>query len=335
MEAFEYRRARDSSEALALVADGPADAWLLAGGTDLLPLMKDQVIQPRRLVDIKRAADLDRHIRITDDGLIIGALATLADLAEHPAVREHAPLLQQAARSAATPQLREVATVAGNLLQRPRCWYYRNPGFHCWLAGGEHCHARDGRNERHAIFGYGASDPCCAVHPSDLAPCLVALGAEVRLRGRDGDETLLATVEDLFQPPSPDRRTETVQGGALLTQVRVPRPAPGTVTGFAKAGARRSWSFALGSVAARLTVQQGRITDAAVVLGGVANVPWRAASAEAALRGAPPAEDVCERAARLAVADAAPLTHNAYKVPLVRGLVAETLIRLARSAGAQ
>lgn len=334
MQPFEYRRARDSGEALALIADAAAESRLLAGGTDLLPLMKDRVIHPGRLVDIKRLPDLNGAIRVSEHGVSIGALATLADLTDHAGLAAAAPLLVDAARSAATPQIRRMATVGGNLLQRPRCWYFRHPRFHCWLAGGDGCPARDGRNDRHAIFAAQPASPCCAVHPSDLAPCLVALDADVVLRARTGDERLLPVAE-LFRPPVPERRTETVQGGELLTEVRWARLPAGTRTVYLKASSRRTWSFALAAVAARLAVTDGRIGDARVVLGGVANVPWRSRRAEQVLRGAEPGEAVFERAAAEALADAEPLHHNAYKVPLARGLLVRALTLLARRAPAQ
>lgn len=196
------------------------------------------------------------------------------------------------------------------------------------------CHARDGHNERHAIFEGDAPSPCCAAHPSDLAPALIALDAGVRLRASDG-QARDVSLETLFRPPTSDRRTETVVGDALVLEIRVPRLAPQTYTRFVKVAARRTWSFALAAVAARVTVQYGRITHAALVLGGVANVPWRARQAEQALVGAPPAEDVVDRAARLAVSGARSLGHNAYKVALVQGLVTEALHTLFARAVAK
>ena len=324
MRPFEYRRAADSAEALRLAHDKEENAALLAGGTDLIPLLKDGVLAPRRLIDIKRLADVGHGIEVTEQGITIGALTTLAEVAGHQALHDCAPLLGEAARVAATAQLRTMATVGGNLLQRPRCWYFRNPAFRCWLAGGDLCHARQGRNDRHAIFGGDAGDPCAAVHPSDLAPCLVALDAEVLLRDAGGEERVLA-VEDLLQPPTAARRSETVIDGALLVAVRFNKPGGNVRSHFQKAMDRGAWSFALASVAVRLDFDGDRIEDARVVLGGVANVPRRAVGAEARLRGAAPSEAVFERAADLALADARPLAHNSYKVPLTRALVVAAL----------
>jgi len=329
MRPFEYRRAAHSREAIALCTGPEEEAKLLAGGTDLIPLMKDGVLHPRRLVDIKRAADVPGDIRASDHGITIGALATLADVADHAAISSHAAMLAEAAQAAATPQLRAMATVGGNLLQRPRCWYYRNSHFHCWLAGGERCQAREGRNDRHAIFESDDENPCCAVHPSDLAPCLVALDAQVLLRDEDGAERALP-VEHLFAPPSPERRTETRLGREIVVEVRLPALSPGTRGCFRKAMSRSAWGFALSSVAARVDLEDGRIAEARLVLGGVASVPWRARQAEQALRERSLAGDVVRRAADLAVADARPLGHNAYKVPLTRGLVIEALDAMSR-----
>ena len=330
MRPFDYRRAEDCAEALSL-ADAAEDGSgrLLAGGTDLLPLLMDDVVRARRLVDIKRLADVDDAIRSAGDGTItIGALVRLADVAADRRLAERAALLGQAARAAATPQLRAMATVGGNLLQRPRCWYYRNPHFHCWLQGGDTCPARNGQNQRHALFGGGAGSPCLAVHPSDLAPCLVALDAEVMLRDGAGVERSLP-VEQFFRLPTPERRVETVLEREVLVQVRLPATASDSRTGYAKAMARKSWSFALGAAAVRLDVDGARIADARVVLGGVANIPWRARDAEAVLVGQAPSETLFERAAHAALAGATPLAHNAYKVPLVRGLITRTLRELA------
>lgn len=324
MERFDYRRAGDSGEAFRLAEDGPRASPWLAGGTDLIPLMKDGVLHPQRVVDIKRAADLDAGIHVSKGRISIGALATLGDVARNPEVQRHVPLLGDAARSAASPQLRTMATVAGNLLQRPRCWYFRNPAFHCWLEGGDACPAREGRNDRHAIFEPPAGDPCCAVHPSDLAPALMAVDAQVVLRDAAGGERSVA-VEDLFRWPTPRRRSETVLDGELVCAIRVPALPAGSRTAFRKAMSRRSWSFALSAVAARLDIRDGRIADARVVLGGVAGIPRRAGQAEAELRGAEPSGAVWRRAAHAAVADARPLAHNGYKVPLTRGLVLRTL----------
>jgi xanthine dehydrogenase YagS FAD-binding subunit len=206
MKPFAYASAGSPEEALRLLAaDGhPAGAArALAGGTDLLTLMKADVVAPARLVDVKRAG-LPRGIVVRDGDVVIGALTTLAEIETSPVLAGGHAALVEAAGLAATPQLRNMATVAGNLLQRPRCWYFRHRHLACWLKGGDDCPAREGENQLHAILGGG---PCYAVHPSDLAPALLALDAEVRLRGPDGERTL--PVSGLFAPPAAERREET------------------------------------------------------------------------------------------------------------------------------
>jgi xanthine dehydrogenase YagS FAD-binding subunit len=326
---FEYLRAGRSAQALSLARNAPdGQGRLLAGGTDLLPLVKDRVLHPSRLVDIKRLADVDRRVEVDGHGITLGGLATLADVAAHERLAEEVWMLVEAARSAATPQLRAVATVAGNLLQRPRCWYYRNHHFHCWLQGGEHCPARDGQNQFHAIFPSQPGSPCCAVHPSDLAPCLLALEGRVRLRNADGQEREVEA-ERFFREPTPEWRTETVLDDEVLVSVALPPLPAGTRTGYAKAMTRKAWSFALASVAAAVQVRDGLVADARLALGGVAGVPLRARRAEAVLRDRAPSDRLFEEAADRALEDARPLAHNAYKIPLTRGLLVRTLRELS------
>lgn len=325
MRPFAYASPATVDEAIALLGrDGPDEdgGRPLAGGTDLLTLMKADITAPTRLVDIKRLVGLPGAIEITPEGLTLGALATLAELETDPLVRQHCPALAEAASAAATPPLRNMATLGGNLLQRPRCWYFRNPRFHCWLKGGDVCQARDGESQLHALFG---DSPCVAVHPSDLATALVALDARVSLRGPGGERTL--PLGDFFALPDDDRRTENTLGGdELVLAVTIPA-ANGTRSTYLKAMDRRAWSFALVGVVAAARVVDGRIAGARLVLGGVAPTPWRARAAEQVLIGAEASEALFARAATVALEGAAPLRDNAYKVPL-----AETLVRRALAA---
>lgn len=307
----------------------------LAGGTDLLTLMKADVVAPALLVDIKRAEGLPRGVEERADGLVLGALTTLSDVERHPLVRERYPALAQAIGLAATPQLRNMATIGGNLLQRPRCWYFRGHLFRCWLKGGDGCPARDGENQHHGLFGTvsgpaadSSASPCVAVHPSDAASALVALGAEVRLRGPAGERAL--PVEELFAEPTVDRRSETViRPDELLLEVRLPAPAAGARSTYLKAMDRKVWAFALAGAAVMLRLDDRRVADARVVLSGVATIPWRVPAAEQALVGKEAGPAAFERAADAAVAGARPLAHNGYKVPLVRSLVRRALEELA------
>lgn len=323
MKPFAYASAGSLDEALRLLArnGGPDGAARpLAGGTDLLTLMKADLLAPTGLVDIKRAG-LPHGIDARPDGVVIGALATLADIESSPVLRERYSALAEAAAVAATPQLRNMATLGGNLMQRPRCWYFRNPHLSCWLKGGDDCPARDGENQLHAILGGG---PCHAVHPSDLAPALVTLEAEVELQGPRGSRTMPVT--GLFAPPANERRTETrVAAGELIVSVRLPAAAAGASSTYLKAMDRRVWAFALVGVAARVRMEGRRIADARLTLSGVASVPWRAQEAEHMLAGADATEALFDRAAAAALAEAAPLRLNGYKVPLARALVRRAL----------
>jgi xanthine dehydrogenase YagS FAD-binding subunit len=273
----------------------------------------------------------DRHTYGYHRMQVLAALvngATLAEIEQHPVIQEKFPVLAQAASSAATPQLRNMGTVGGNLCQKPRCWYYRNKLFPCWLKGGEQCFAEDAENRYHAILG---ADRCHAVHPSDLAPALIALDATLRVVGPGLSGEI--SVEELYRKPTASRRQMTILGSSeLITEVRVPVPKANARGIYLKAMERQSWSFALVSVATQLSFAGERIADARIVLGGVAAIPWRAKDSEKILAGQKFSEELVARAAEAAVAGAQPLRDNRYKVPLARGLVKRALMSLARGA---
>lgn len=324
MRAFEHVNAPSIKAAVALLREASTEA--IAGGTDLLGELKARLRSPQRLVNLKTLSKL-REIRYSPKaGLRLGALVTLAEIERHPVIRENFSVLAQAASSAATPQLRNMGTIGGNLCQKPRCWYYRNKLFHCWLKGGEKCFAEDGENKYHAILG---ADRCHAVHPSDLAPALIALDATVRVVGPDLDGEI--SLEELYTKPTASHRQMTMLGpGELISEIRVPTPRNSARGIYLKAMERGSWSFALVSVAAQLRFEGERIADARLVLGGVAAIPWRAKDSEKILIGHKFSEELAERAAEAAVAGAQPLQHNAYKVPLAKGLVKRALELLVR-----
>jgi xanthine dehydrogenase YagS FAD-binding subunit len=324
VRAFDFARPETIAEAVAMLdgraVGGANGSAPLAGGTDLLTLMKADLYAPERLVDIKRLAELNNRIEEDEGGLTIGALVTLAQLEEDPRVTSLYPALAEAAALAATPQLRHMATIGGNLLQRPRCWYFRNPRVHCWLKGGDECQARPGENQRHALFDVS---PCVAVHPSDPATALLALNASVRLRGASGEREL--AIADLFAPPTADRRTETVlRGDELIVSLRLPA-AQGWRSTYLKAMDRKVWAFALVGVAAAVRVEDDRIAEASLVLGGVAPVPWRAEAAERILAGSAISDELLTRVADSALDGAQPLAKNGYKVPLAEALVRRAL----------
>jgi xanthine dehydrogenase YagS FAD-binding subunit len=326
MRPFEHLSAASAEEAIERLTERrDGETRLIAGGTDLLTLMKAGLASPARLIDLKPASELRGLLLGTDGALAIGALTTLAALerassqlvAGFPVYR----LLAQSIRDAATPQLRAMATVGGNLLQQYRCWYYRD-GLNCWLAGGAECFARDGQNQYHAFFQQG---PCVAAHPSDLAPALIALDASVMIQGQSGESEVL--VEDLLAAPTDNRRVaHTLGQGKIITRINIPAPAPAARGAYLKAMDRQAWSFALASVATRLTLEGDVIREARIVLGGVANTPWRAPEAEAALVGQPMTRELAAQAARLAVQGAAPLSLNGYKVRLARELTRRAIL---------
>ena len=328
MRAFEHFSATSADDAVAQFALSDSGAQFIAGGTDLLTLMKAGLAAPTRLIDLKPVREMSGVTFRADGGLEIGALTTLAALerealqfaATHPSYT----MLSQAIRDAATPQLRAMATVGGNLLQQYRCWYYRD-GLNCWLAGGDTCYARDGQNQYHAIFQSG---PCVAAHPSDLAPALIALDASVTIPWMDGlRET---SVEELLAAPANDRRVaHTLGQGEIITRITIPAPSPAARGVYLKAMDRQAWSFALASVAACLTLEGDTVRAARIVLGGVANTPWRAREAEAALVGQPITSELAARAAELAVQGATPLTLNGYKVRLARELTRRAILLAA------
>jgi xanthine dehydrogenase YagS FAD-binding subunit len=282
------------------------------------------VAAPSHLIDLKHLHDLAGGITETPGGgIMLGALTPLAAIEQHPLVRERFPVLAEAAASAATLQLRNMATLGGNLLQRPRCWYFRSPLFHCWLKGGDECHAREGENQQHALV---LESPCVAVHPSDPANALLALDARVRIAGR-GDERTVG-LGDFFCLPGDDHRRETVlRDNELLLSVEIPPPSQGTRCVYLKAMNRKVWSFALVAVAAVVHMESGRIAGSRLVLGGVAPIPWRAEAAERVLEGATPEESAFERAANAALEQARPLAYNGYKLALARGLIRQALRR--------
>jgi xanthine dehydrogenase YagS FAD-binding subunit len=321
MRPFAYVQPASITEAIALLDREDAQSRLLAGGTDLLTLMKHNISTPDRLIDLKRLPELEDTIEPAGDGIAIGALATLSQIEDHPLIRETYPALSQAASLAATPQLRNMATIGGNLLQRPRCWYFRNEHVDCWLKGGADCPAREGENQQHALFDVS---PCVAVHPSDLATALVTLGASVTIRGASGERT--EPLDEFFAEPTEQRRTEnTLAGNEVVTSITLPAPVANSHSTYLKAMDRKVWAFALVGVGAMLAVEQGRITDARLVLGGVAPVPWWEPDVEVLLIGKAPGADVFDQAAELAVASAKPLANNGYKIPLVKTLIRRAL----------
>ena len=323
MKQFQYiRPSRPKAAIDALVKD--PEAVFIAGGTNLLDLMKRGVTAPGKLVDINRLPL--RKIEERSGGLRIGGLALNSDVAEHPVVRERFPLLAQALLAGASPQLRNMATMGGNLLQRTRCYYFYDPVFPCnKRQPGSGCSALEGYNRIHAIFG--ASEACIAVHPSDMSVALAALDAQVVVSGPKGDRTI--PLADFHRLPGNTPEKDTVlERGELITAIELPAPAFARSSHYLKVRDRASFAFALVSVAAALDIREGTIREARLVLGSVAHKPWRLTEVEKTLAGKSVSEETFRLAAALAVQGARPYRHNAFKVSLAANSV-EKALRLA------
>ena len=334
MKAFEWANATTVNEAIQLLKTAPATADVdeaarpIAGGQDLLTTMKDYSTRPSRVVNIKRIPGLGRIQVNSKTGLTIGALVTLSQLEASPVVRTGFPGLAEAAHSIATPQIRNLGTVGGNLCQRPRCWYYRLEEVICLKKGGSECYAYNGENKYNAILGGG---PSYIVHPSDLAPMLVALGARVTVAGSDGKRVI--PLDKFFTLPDQNiRREKVLRNDDIITQIQVPTSPLAAHSTYLKFKERESMDFALASVAAAVQLAADKtVKKVGLVLGGVAPIPWRAAAAEQFLVGKTLSAEVIAEAASLALQGAEPLEKNAYKVPLTKTLVRRAL---AKASGA-
>lgn len=328
MTPFRYERASDARSAVATLAAAPAGAYL-GGGTNLIDLMKLGVATPELLVDVARLPNAG--IDVLANGTVrIGAAVKNSELAADRTIRTRYPVLAQALLSGASGQLRNLATTGGNLLQRTRCVYFQDVTKPCnKRAPGTGCSAREGYNRNLAIFG--ASEACVATHPSDMAVALAALDAVVRVQGPAGDRTI--ALADFHRLPGDEPQRDTVLAhGELITAVDLPPLAFAARSRYRKVRDRASYAFALVSVAAALDVADGVVRDVRLALGGVAHKPWRALRAEEALRGAPPTEETFRRAADAELANAVPLSENAFKIPLARNVIVRTLLDLAQAA---
>jgi xanthine dehydrogenase YagS FAD-binding subunit len=324
MPGFSYQRAGSLKEAVSSLSKG--DSRIHAGGTDLLGCLRDHVFTTGMVVSISGLRDLKGIRETAEGGLVIGALTTITEVSESRTIRERYPALAQAAAEVASPQLRNQGTIGGNLCQKPRCWYYRGD-FLCLRKGGERCYAVAGENHYHCIFG---GDRCYIVHPSDTAPALVAYGAKVRIAGSAGWREV--PLEGFFVPPSKDVTRETVlEQGEIVTEVILPPPVSGMKSAYSKVRARRSWDFALAGAALALRMNGGKVIDARIVLSGAAPVPWRSVDAERALVGNVIDHDTIKRVSASSVKGAQPLKHNAYKIPLFRGMIEEELMNIAKA----
>jgi xanthine dehydrogenase YagS FAD-binding subunit len=332
MKAFEWMNATTVAEAVNALKSGVASsdpddaARPIAGGQDLLTTMKEYISRPTRVVNLKSIRGLDRIEPDGKGGLRIGALVTLNQLEEDANIRKSFPGLAEAAHSVGTPQIRNLGTVGGNLCQRPRCWYFRLEEVVCLKKGGSECYAATGENKYHAIFGGG---PSYIVHPSDLAPMLVALGASINVTGGDGKRTI--ALDKFFTLPSDGnlRRENVLKNDEIITEVVVPAAKFAANSTYLKFKERDSMDFAMSAVAAAVTIGANKtVSEARIVLGGVAPIPWRVPKAEAALVGKTMNQDLLAEVAKTALQGAEPLAKNAYKIPLTQTLVRRALAKV-------
>ena len=327
MRAFEYVSPHTRSQAISLLGANWGNTEVLAGGTDLLALMKDNVITTKRVVNLKDIADL-RGVSSTPQGLRVGALTTLAELGDDQNVKADYPALSEALLEAASPQIRNMATIGGNLCQRPRCWYFRN-GFGLLpkdesgkelIAGGE--------NRYHAILGnQGAAK---FVSPSTVAPILIAYGATIRLEGAKGKREL--PLEKFFViPKSGNEREHDLRPNEIMTEILIP-PAGGVKAAHYEVRQKAAFDWPLAVAAAALKMKGSNIESAKIVLGYVAPVPWPSAEVEQVLVGKPVNKEVAQRAAEAALQKASPLSHNAYKVKLAKVAVTRAILKASGGA---
>src|SRR3712207_1888365 len=328
MRPFKYNRATDPNGAAAAVGANP-QAKFLAGGTNILDLMKEDVERPNELVDLSRLKLAE--IKAAGGGVSIGALATNTDTANHPLVRRNYPLLTQAIVAGASAQLRNMATNGGNLLQRTRCQYFYDTAMPCnKREPGSGCGALEGLNRIHAILGW--SDKCVATYPGDMANALYALDAVVRIKGANGQERTVPVNEFHRLPGDTPQQDTNLQHGDLITAIELPKSNFAKNSYYLKVRDRASYAFALVAVAAALELDGSNIKQARVVLGSVAHKPWRSQEAEAALAGKPVSEESFRAAADIALREAKPLAHNAYKVELAKRAIVRALMRASKLA---
>jgi xanthine dehydrogenase YagS FAD-binding subunit len=321
---FEWTNARSIDDAISQLND---KALVKAGGVDLMDRLKEGLDAPTRLVNIRTIPGLD-SVKEESGWLRIGPMVTLAEIGDHPVIRKRYIALADAALNAATPQIRNMATIGGNLLQRPRCWYFRSDQFHCRRKGGDTCFAQDGENDYHAIFD---NVICAIVHPSAAACALTALGAKVEVKGKNGSREI--ALDDLFVRPETEvTREHVLNPGELLTEIRVPAPSDSARSSYMKVGQKESYDWPLVEAAVMLEPRGGVVSKASIVLGAAAPVPWRATGAEKALVGKSLNEQSAREAAKAAMEGATPLSQNAYKIPIFEAVVRRTILAAGQEA---
>ncbi|MEV2276601.1 xanthine dehydrogenase family protein subunit M [Nocardiopsis sp. NPDC049922] len=329
MRSFAYKRVSDIASAIAEVGGDPGSEFL-AGGTTEVDMLRIRVARPRRVVDINDLP-IAAIEQLSDGGIRIGGLARMSDVAAHPAVRERFPVIVQALEKGASAQLRNMATMGGNLMQKVRCSYFRDVHQACNRRDpGTGCAAIGGFNRTHAVLG--TSEHCVATHPSDVAVALTALDAIIHLQGPDGARTV--AFDDFFPlPGDTPEREHPISHGELITAIEVPADTAARTSHYLKVRDRESYEFALAAAAVILRVEGGIVTEARIGLGGVATKPWRARRAEAHLTGAPARAEAFEDAAAAEMADAVPQSMNAFKITLAQRTMVRALNTVAAGRG--
>ncbi len=326
MKAFANANPRDLRQAVALLSEARAQkrsVSIVGGGSDLLGMIKEHLVEPDLLLNLKAIHGLDRVVARNGE-VEIGGLITLDALERDPLIRTRYTALAEAAEKVGTPQIRNVGTLAGNICQRPWCWYFRN-GFPCFKNGGDFCYAAEGENQFHAIFG---GDPSYIVHPSDTAPTLLALEAKFRVASPSGERVIPAS--EFFTLPGVDvTRENMLAEDELLVAVHLPPPRRGVRSTYYKVLDREAWTHAIVSAAVVLEIDQKICRSARIVLGGVAPVPWRLPKVEAMFIGQRITPQLAAKAGEAAVEGATPLAKNRYKVALTKAVVRRTVLELA------
>ena len=324
MKAFENIDAKSVKQAVTLLQKFQQEkksAIVVGGGSEILQLMKERVITPDYIVNLKTIPGLN-SIKEERGGFHIGALTTLSEIEEHSAVKAKLSILSAAAAEAASPQIRNAGTIGGNICQRPFCWYFRSASFNCLRKGGQVCYTVTGDGRYHAILGGG---PSYIVHPSDTAPALVALDAQIKIASSGGERVI--PLEKFFLLPQIDYRRENIlKPGEIVTEIFIPHPKAGSKGFYHKVRERLAWDHAIVSVATVVQSSEGVVKDARVVLGGVAPTPWRAPKAEQFLRGKKIDENAAQKAGEIALEGAKPLKDNVYKVNMAKSLIRRGLL---------
>lgn len=323
MKNFMMAEPQTMEQLTSLLSEKGKKYHLMAGGTDLLAEMKDEIVIPDVVINLKSIPGLS-DIKVEKDGVRVGAMTSVSELAGNSLIKNEYPGLHEAANSLASPQLRIMGTVGGNLCQRPRCWYYRDPQLLCRKKGGPRCFALKGRNKYHAILGGGI---CNIVHPSDLAPALISLDADILISSARGEKTI--PLEGFFSLPSVNVRKENIlESDEVLKEIKIPKAKNGERSTYHKLKERGTWDFAVVSVAVKGSVSERVFKEIKIVLGGVAPIPWRLKKAEDLLKGKNVTEDVVRQTAREALKEASPQGENGYKTGLVEIAVYRAVLSL-------